>query len=372
MCDESSSSWSTEKHTSKMSIKRVAYVINVFPKLSETFIAGEMAELRKHGVEILAVSLRNPTETLRHSMIDSSGLLARTVYPPEEPLESLAQFGPDLLHAHFATEPTAAARDLSRKLNVPFTFTAHGYDIFRKPPPDFADRAAAAGAVVTVSRANAEYIQQRFSVPPAKVHVIPCGVNTTLFKPSPEQKNGVPLVVCVARHVVVKNLSLLLRALSLLAKWNVTFRAVLIGDGPCHEELKALRRDLGLDNQVEFLGSATQDEVLPWLQRASVAVLSSQNEGMPVSLMEAAACGVPVVATAVGGIPELVRDGITGYLTPPEPQPFAAALRRVLEHPELGREMGAAARDDAQQRFSVSRQVDELLAVWNNVLAWAK
>jgi colanic acid/amylovoran biosynthesis glycosyltransferase len=345
---------------------RIGYVINVFPKLSETFIAVEMAELRRRDVEILAVSLRTPTETLRHPIIESSGLLDRTIYPPIEGLAALREFKPNLLHAHFATEPTAAARDFARTLNVPFTFTAHGYDIFRKPPPDFAARAADASAVVTVSRANAQYIQQQFNVPPAKVHVIPCGVNTSLFKPAPEQPNGVPLVVCVARHVVVKNLSLLLRALSILAESNVTFRAVLIGDGPCHEELKELSRDLRLDKQVEFLGSATQDQVLPWLQRANVAVLSSQNEGMPVSLMEATACGVPVVATAVGGIPELVRDGVTGFLTPPEPQPFAAALRRLLEQPDLARQMGAAAREDAEQRFSVTRQVDQLMAIWNH------
>lgn len=351
---------------------RIGYVINVFPKLSETFIAVEMAELRRRDVEILTVSLRTPTETLCHPIIESSGLLERTIHPPNDALAALREFKPDLLHAHFATEPTAAARDFARALDVPFTFTAHGYDIFRKPPPDFAARAADASAVVTVSRANAQYIQHRFNVPPAKVHVIPCGVNTDLFKPAQEQKNDIPLVVCVARHVVVKNLGLLLRALSLLAQWKVTFRAVLIGDGPCHAELEELSRDLRLDKQVEFLGSATQDEVLPWLQRANVAVLSSQNEGMPVSLMEAAACGVPVVATAVGGIPELVRDGVTGFLTPPEPQPFAAALRRVLEQPDLGRQMGAAAREDAEGRFSVTRQVDELLAVWDKTRAWAK
>jgi colanic acid/amylovoran biosynthesis glycosyltransferase len=346
---------------------RIGYVINVFPKLSETFIAVEMAELRCRGIEILAVSLRTPTETLRHPIIQSSGLLDRTIYPPNDPLAALREFKPDVLHAHFATEPTAAARDFARALDVPFTFTAHGYDIFRKPPPDFAARAADASAVVTVSHANAQYIQQQFNVPPVKVHVIPCGVNTDLFKAAAEEKkNDVPLVVCVARHVVVKNLNLLLRALSLLAEWKVTFRAVLIGDGPCHEELKELSRDLRLEKQVEFLGSATQDDVLPWLQRANVAVLSSQNEGMPVCLMEAAACGVPVVATAVGGIPELVRDGVTGFLTPPEPQPFAAALRRVLEQPDLARQMGAAARADAERRFSVTRQVDQLLAIWNN------
>lgn len=356
-----------------MGVTRIGYVINVFPKLSETFIAVEMAELRRRGVEVLAVSLRTPTETLRHPILESAGLLERTVYPPTDCLPALKAFHPDLLHAHFATEPTAAARDFSKALDVPFTFTAHGYDIHRKPPADFDRRAADASAVVTVSRANADYMHATFKISREKIHVIPCGVDTNLFKPL-DHKSSVepPLIVCVARHVVVKNLGLLLHALRLLTDWKIPFRGVLIGDGPCHNELKQLARELGIENQVDFIGAATQDAVLPWLQRATIAVLSSQNEGMPVSLMEAAACGAPLVATAVGGIPELVRDGVTGFVAAPEPELFARALQRVLQNPNLARAMRTAARADAVARFSVQRQVDELLAMWENVCAWAK
>lgn len=356
-----------------MGVARIGYVINVFPKLSETFIAVEMAELRRRGMEILVVSLRTPAETLRHPIMESAGLLERTVYPPDDFRGALNDFEPDLLHAHFATEPTAAAREFSSALDVPFTFTAHGYDIHRKPPADFGRRAADASAVVTVSRANADYMQKTFNVPREKIRVIPCGVDTNLFKPLDHSVSvKPPLIVCVARHVVVKNLGLLLRAFRLLADWKIPFRGALIGDGPCHDELKQLAGELRIEDRVEFVGAVTQDQVLPRLQRAAIAVLSSQNEGMPVSLMEAAACGVPVVATAVGGIPELVRDGVTGFVTPPEPEPFARALRATLENPGLARAMGTAARADAVARFSVQRQVDSLLAVWENVCAWAK
>lgn len=352
---------------------RIGYVINVFPKLSETFIAVEMAELRRRGVEVLPISLRLPTETLRHAIVESSGLLERTIYPTSNAVAALRDFKPDLLHAHFATEPTAAAREWARELGTPFTFTAHGYDIFRKPPKDFAERAGEAAAVITVSRANADHIERTFAVPREKLRLIPCGVDTDLFKPiSPRADNEAPIVLCVARHVAVKNLSLLLRALGLLAEWKADFRAILIGDGPCHEELKGLARDLALNQRVEFAGAATQDEVLRRLQRADIAVLSSLNEGMPVSLMEAAACGVPVVATAVGGIPELVRDGVTGLLAPAESEAYAKSLRRLIEDRNLARTMGAAARAEALTRFSVARQADELLKVWNGVCAWAK
>ena len=143
---------------------RVAYVVNVFPKLSETFIAGELAELRRRGVNLRVLSLQQPKETLRHDFIAQAELDKITCYRPEEFANVIREFEPQLLHAHFATEPTAAARKLSERLGVPFTFTAHGYDIRRKAPPDLAARAAAARAVVTVSNANAHHIAETFGV----------------------------------------------------------------------------------------------------------------------------------------------------------------------------------------------------------------
>src|SRR2546425_6387902 len=158
-------------------MRRIAYVVNVFPKLSETFIAWELAELRRRGVEVRILSLRQPSEQLRHEIVTEAGLGERVVYDPREFRAVVREFQPELLHAHFATEPTAAARELAAELGVPFTFTAHGYDIYRRPPADFADRAAAAAAVVTVSEANAHYIVKTFGVPTDQDHDIPCWEN---------------------------------------------------------------------------------------------------------------------------------------------------------------------------------------------------
>jgi colanic acid/amylovoran biosynthesis glycosyltransferase len=351
-----------------MRIRRIGYVINIFPKLSETFIAVEMAELRRRGVDLKIVSLRQPTETLFHPMIKAAGLINEVVYDPTDHLSTLKEFRPDLLHAHFATEPTAAARDYARQLSIPFTFTAHGYDIHRKPPEDFRARAEEARAIITVSNSNATYIEKTFGVGPGKIHVIPCGVDTEFFKPASEKNARQPIIICVARHVVVKNLRLLLQAFAHLQKEKVSFQAVLIGDGPCRSELESLCKDLELEKRVKFIGAATQDQVLPWLQRAHISVLSSQNEGMPVSLMEAAACGLPVVATAVGGIPELVRDGETGFLSPLEPISFAEKLRTLLDDPALAENMGRAARLHAIRNFSVQKQIDSMLNVWHSVV----
>jgi len=349
-------------------LRRVAYVVNVFPKLSETFIANELAELRRRDVEVRILSLRWPTEKRRHEFIAQAGLEERTVYNSWEFPEVLRKFQPDLLHAHFATEPTVAARELAAELRVPFTFTAHGYDIYRKPPADFADRAGAASAVITVSEANARYIVKTFGVPTAQIHVIPCGVDGERFSPRGERLEP-PHVVCVARLRPVKNLGLLLEACAALRSRGVEFRCVLVGDGPCRDDLEAAQARLGLSRVVEMVGAAEQAEVLAWWRRATIAALTSTSEGMPVCLMEAAACGVPAVATAVGGVPELVENNLTGLLTPSDDaQALAAALERLLRDHELVARMGMAARRRVEERFSIRRQVDCLLALWTEVV----
>jgi glycosyltransferase involved in cell wall biosynthesis len=355
-----------------MHLRRIVYVLKVFPKLSETFIAEELAELRRRGVELRILSLLPAPGGLRHEMVVRGGLQELTCYEPNEFSGIVREFRPQLLHAHFATEATETAIALAIEHGLRLTFTAHGYDIHRKAPADFRARAAAARAVVTVSRANADYLTQAFGVLPSHIRVIPCGVDTERFRPADrnDSKPATPLIVCVARQVAVKNLGLLLDACSLLAEQGTKFRCVLVGDGPCRSELVEKRDRLGLVELVELPGAAEQRQVVRWWQQAAVGVLSSDNEGMPVSLMEAAACGVPAVATAVGGVPELIEDGATGLLVPPgDASSLAAALQRLLQEPDLRVRFGAAARQRVEERFSVRRQVDQLLALWSEVLA---
>ena len=350
-----------------MTIRRVAYVVHTFPKLSETFIANELAELRRRGVDVLILSLRAPSESLTHEVVAAAGLARRTVYEPGAFAAALRAFDPDVVHAHFANEPAGVAAELAAALGAPFTFTAHGHDIYRRPPPDFAARAERAAAVVTVSQANAGAIVERFGVPAARVRVIPSGVDSAYFRP-----NGPPAmppwIVCVARLAPVKNLGLLLVACAELRSRGVAFRAVIVGDGRARDELEASRARLGLAETVELTGAATQEQVRRYWQRASVAALTSDSEGMPVSLMEAAACGVPAVATAVGGVPELVDDGASGLLVPArDAAALAAALECLLRDRELAARLGRAARHTVELRFSLRGQVDRLLALWNEV-----
>ena len=179
---------------------------------------------------------------------------------------------------------------------------------------------------------------------------------------------GCPLIVCVARLEKVKNLGLLLEACATLRERGVAFRCALVGDGRVRQDVEATRARLGLENIVEMTGAVDHAEVLKWWQRAAVATLTSDSEGLPVSLLEAAACGVPAVATAVGGIPELVEDGVTGLLASPgNARSVATAWQRLREDDALRARLGAAARRRVEERFGLARQVDALLAVWDQV-----
>lgn len=350
-------------------MKRIAYVVKVFPKFSETFILGELAELRRRGVDVLILSLRRPADDVRHGLLAESGLSSAVRYDRSAFMRELLEFEPELIHAHFATEPAAEARALAAAVGVPFTFTAHGYDIYRRPPDDFGARAAAAARVVTVSKANAAHIARRFGVSGERVAVVPTGIDVSHFRPPEGLRDEPPLVASVARLVPVKALDRLLEACALLRRWGLAFRCVLVGDGRSRDDLIALRERLSLSFTVEVVGPATQEEVLAWWQRASVAVLPSDSEGLPVSLMEAGACGVPAVATAVGGTPELVVDEETGLLCPQgDVAALAGRIGLLLRNPVLRAKMGAAARVRAERFFSVGPQVDRLLATWAGVL----
>ena len=350
-----------------MTSLRVAYVLRIFPKLSETFIVGELAELRRRGVDVRILSQLPPTETLRHRLVAEAELDEIVCYEPARFLEEIRAFRPHLLHAHFATEATAQARELAAATGLPFTFTAHGYDIYRKPPPDIAARAAAAAAIVTVSEANRSFMRTAFGIPPERVTVVRCGIDLEMFRPNGRPTE--PLVVCVARLNPAKSLEVLLESCALLRDRGVRFRCVVVGEGPCRVDLVRRQTELGLDGVVELVGAAPQHEVLAWWHRASVAALSSAREGAPVCLMEAAACGVPAVAPAIGGVPELIDHGETGFVTSPgDPNELADALERLLVDPALRERLGAAARRRAEERFSVALHVDRLLQVWQGVL----
>jgi glycosyltransferase involved in cell wall biosynthesis len=210
------------------------------------------------------------------------------------------------------------------------------------------------GAVVVPSQALADYIA-RHGFPRSRLHVIPNGV--TVRRREPVQAH-VPVVIGTAALLERrKGIDVLLEA---SARMETPHRLVIHGDGPLRSELEAAARDLGAP--AEFPGFATDVEAR--IAELDVFVLPSRGENLPIAILEAMAAALPVVATRVGGVPEVVADGVTGLLVEPEdPEGLAAALDRVAFDEELRQRFGRAGAARVDEHFdarSTARQMVEL------------
>lgn len=214
--------------------------------------------------------------------------------------------------------------------------------------------------MVAVSEEAAGLMRSR-GVPRSKVAVIHNGIDIARFAfsgPALQQR-----LVCVARLRPEKDLGTLLRAAGILAERNVDFELHIAGDGECRQELERLAGDLNLSTRVRFAGLI--QDVANFLRQGRVFVLSSLTEGISLTLLEAMAVGLPVVATAVGGNSEVVDDGVTGLLVPSrDPEALADALGRLLADADLCRRMGAAGRTRVEERFDIRRMVRQYEALY--------
>jgi colanic acid/amylovoran biosynthesis glycosyltransferase len=257
--------------------------------------------------------------------------------------------GVEHVHAHYATWPALSAWLCGRLAGVPYSFTAHAHDIFVDQSM-LARKLADAAFAVTISEYNRR-LMARFG-DPGRIHVIRAGVDPAAlpFRARSVPREGPVRALCVASLQEYKGHAVLLEALAgseLLRRVELD----LVGSGVLRAELEQRAAELGLAERVRFLGSLPEDAVRELFGQADLFVLPSvvardgQMEGVPVVLMEALAAGVPVVATRLSGIPELVEDGRTGLLAEPgDPVALRDALERVVSggfEPELraGREL---------------------------------
>jgi len=270
--------------------------------------------------------------------------------------------GADLLHAHFAAKACEDAMLASWISGIPFTFTAHGYDVHLQPPSDYGTRGESAAAVVTVSGDNARVLAGRCGVPRDRIHVIPLGVDTDRFKPGGVQEDG--LVVAVMRLHEDKGPDLLLDAAGRLLARGARFCLEILGEGPARADLEK-RLEGPLASRVTLAGWAGEGRILDTLRRASLFVLPSRWESQGVALMEAMACGKAIVATRVGGVPEVTADGKAALLVPPEdPGALAQAIESLLADPARRESLGRAARERVIEAYRLDRSVASLRELW--------
>jgi colanic acid/amylovoran biosynthesis glycosyltransferase len=300
--------------------------------------------------------------------------------------QQIRQARPDHLHAHFAAPAADVAMIVAQlgdgRRPWSWSFSAHGADIDESDQRLLADKVRSAAAVVCVSDFGRS--QLMVLVEPeqwAKIHVVRCGVDTRAFSPGPaaQAPDGSPgrpepapdgslRLLAVGRLVAVKGHVILLEAIALALAQGTSVTLTLVGDGPLRRSLTRAAAQLGLEERVHFAGALGQDEIALRYRRADVLCLSSLREGIPVVLMEAMACALPVIATRITGIPELVEDERSGLLVAPgRPEALARAIVRLAGDPPLRRRLAHNGRLKVQAEYGLERSAAQLQAIFEEI-----
>jgi glycosyltransferase involved in cell wall biosynthesis len=394
---------------------RIAVVVKGYPRLSETFIAQEILGLERRGIRQLIVSLRKPTDKVVHDL--NREIAAEVLYLPEyikddparvraarrwaeeQPGFGLARaaFMADLkrdrtvnrhrrfgqacvlahelpadigwLHTHFLHTPASVTRYAALIRGIGWSFSAHAKDIWTTPAWELREKLSEAAWGVTCTRANLDYLRS-LSRTPQRVQLVYHGLDFSRFPavPSRRQTGSMMTIGSVGRAVEKKGYADLLDALSRLPA-EVGWRFEHVGGGPLVARLKARAWRLGIADRIAWHGAQDRAFVFGLLARADLFVLPSRltkdgdRDGLPNVLMEAQAFAVPVLSTAVSGIPELVTHGKTGWLVAErDPAALAAAMQRLLGDSTLRRRLGEAGAARVRRDFSCEPGIDFVAA----------
>lgn len=402
----------------------VGYVLKKFPVLSETFILNELLALEGRGVPIHIFSMERPNDPRIHDGVPKLKARI-SYLPDLLDWRRLTQhnrraartFGADYrrtvlyaarnggthlfwralqagyianearrlklrhLHAHFASRPTSVALLASRITGIPFSFTPHATDIFKLKHDQeaLAAKLGEASFVVAISEYNRRFLERNLpAAAPGRrrlaERIVPVanGIDLERFCPGPGlQDGGAPrdpfVFICVARLVEKKGLPILVDACARLKDRGVDFRCLVVGKGILRPKLERQIRDRRLGRHVLMVGPHTQSEVLARYRSSHAYVLpciiaaDGNREGLPVSIVEALACGLPVITTPVTGIPEVVQHEWNGLLAPiGDAEALSKLMERLIREPDLYLQLRANARPSVEDTFDLGRTAQEL------------
>jgi colanic acid/amylovoran biosynthesis glycosyltransferase len=283
------------------------------------------------------------------------------------------------VHAHFIHHPATAAWAIHRLTGVSFSVTAHADDLFVGPAL-LREKVSASAFVATISEYNRSLLD-RMTGGEGRIEVVHCGVDPRLL--AYREREGRRRVVCVARLEPKKGHRDLLRAFARASADVPGLSLDLVGEGAERDALLRLSDELGLRHKVRFHGALSSEQVRALLYECDLFVLAAVRtrvasfrtgymDGIPVSLMEAMATGLPVVATSISGIPELVIDGRTGILVAAGDVPeLAGAIVRLCKDPELGARLARRARSLVAERFNLDVESDRLANLFESTMPTA-
>lgn len=404
----------------------IAYILFRFPSLTETFVAGEIDKLLKMGAHIKIYSLLSPVSKVLHPV--SAELLPYVEYTPSifspklwravfyflrknpaklrglfrtvisQPAPEISLYpkrvviflkavwlakelentSVQLIHTHFAWLSAAASMVVSKLINRPFTLTAHAFDIYYSLKNDLLTLSTSeADRVVTISEYNKHAILEKNQlVASDQIEVIRCGIDLETFL-SENQKSSKKRVeiISVGGLVEKKGHQILIPACAELASRGIDFRCTIVGEGPLRNTLEALIAENGMEDKVELAGARSQSWVRERLSVSDIFVLASVvmdeggRDGIPVAIMEALAMGIPTVSTHVSGIPELVKDGVSGLLVPQKNiKALADALATLAENETLRRNFAENGRLVIEEDYDIDKNAAKLLDLFTKVI----
>jgi glycosyltransferase involved in cell wall biosynthesis len=277
----------------------------------------------------------------------------------------------DHLHAHFAHDPALIAYLVHCIAGIPFSFTAHARDLYQVPEKVLTDRIRQARAVVTCCRANLDYLNQIAPSQQSKYSLIYHGVNLKDFQPIPTPGASFvpeyPLILSVGRLVEKKGFQDLLQALLIVKGRGERFQCDIYGDGPLCQHLREWIEEHGMAGEVLLKGDCTQQELISIYQNATLFILTpvqtedGDRDGIPNVLVEAMAVGLPVITTAVAGIPELVENNQNGLLYQShDVEGISSGIIELLHNPAKRRQLGSAASKKVTEHFDITQAAKRL------------
>lgn len=399
--------------------QRVAYVLKMYPRYSETFIVSEILAHEAAGLSVGIFSLRAPADThfqdllakvrspVRYVFSDrprvpdfwsALGDAGRTLprfwhhvglFSTEDPRDvhqavllasELRSGGFTHIHAHFASVATSVARMAARFAGIPYTFTAHAKDIYHESvdASDFRRKLVDAAATVTVSDHNLDFLRKTYGKAASRTRRIYNGLHLDAFPFSaPREREN--LVVAVGRLVEKKGFDDLIRAMAELRNSGTGTRCEIIGAGEMEGELNGMISHHGLEETVRLTGPLPQGEVMKLIARASVLAApcvsgaDGNKDGLPTVLLEAMALGTPCVTTRVAGIPEAIRDDDTGLsIEERDVTSLAGGIARLLNDPDLRCRLAVSARRLIESDFDVHRNAAAVRGLFGREQAGAE
>jgi colanic acid/amylovoran biosynthesis glycosyltransferase len=363
---------------------KIAYVLDTYPSLSETFIAREIEALRRCGFVIEIFALRaghgaHPVEPAGSASWDRAArVLDRARSGSEAAFGRLGRrwwnsvgshFGFDWIHSGFASHPADIAWGAARAAALPWSFSGHARDIF-VDTASLARKIEAARFVSVCTHAGQENLQQIAPIHAEKILYVPHGLQvgqypfqeTTWQTETPQRR-----LLSVGRLVEKKGFLVLLRALSMLRAHEYSVQANIIGEGPQRAVLEREITRLGLRRTVQLCGAQPHEEVRRQMQQCHCLVLPSivardgDRDGLPNVLLEAAACGVPLVASRVGGVSDLLDESTGRLAAPGDAQALATLIQQTFEEPQKTQELCRTARRRVEAEFDIERNVQLLI-----------